>query len=168
MYMGSLNASRIGIKRIRAYTTDDPRRAKKKYVLPPSFPLPVVTNEIQIFCQEAVVWKRFTHPNVLPLLGVTVTPFQLISNWLSGGDLPDYLKKNPGANRLGLVRVPLLYLFHAHSRYQLSDVARGLSPLHSCNVIHGDLKGVCDCSTTRFTVVSTPGVAAKRPCGRLR
>ena len=27
---------------------------------------------------------------------------------------------------------------------QLSDVAKGLCYLHSCNVVHGDLKGVCD------------------------
>ena len=64
------------------------------------------TNEAQIFCQEAVMWKRLDHPNILPLLGITFTPFQLISNWMSGGDLPDYIKKNTGADRLELVRVP--------------------------------------------------------------
>src|ERR1700742_183357 len=67
-------------------------------VLPPSLPSPVITNEVQIFCQEAVVWKRMTHPNVLPLLGVTVTPFQLVSSWMSGGHLPDHLKNNPDAD----------------------------------------------------------------------
>ena len=36
----------------------------------------------------------------------------------------------------------LLRLPHAHSRQQLSDVAEGLLYLHSCNVVHGDLKGV--------------------------
>ena len=47
-------------------------------------------------------------------------------------------------------------LSHAHFWYQISDVARGLYHLHSCNVIHGDLKGVCGCSTSRFTIVLTP------------
>ena len=61
---------------------------------------------MQIFCQEAVVWKRLTHPNVLSLLGVTVSPLQLISDWMSGGDLPDYLKKNPDADRLESVGAP--------------------------------------------------------------
>jgi len=83
----------------------------QKYSLPPSPPpCPLSLTENQIFCQEAVVWKRLTHPNVLPLLGVTVTPFQLVSNWMSGGDLPDFLKKNPDADRLGLVRVPYVVL----------------------------------------------------------
>ena len=59
------------------------------------------------------MWKHLTHPNILPLLGVTVTPFQLISKWMSGGDLPDYLKKNSDADRLGLVGVtPVVLIQH--------------------------------------------------------
>ena len=52
------------------------------------------------------MWKRLTHPNIVPLLGVTITPFQLISNWMSGGDLPGYIEKNPNVDRLRLVGVP--------------------------------------------------------------
>ena len=48
-------------------------------------------------------------------------------------------------------------LFRAHSRYQLSDVVKGLCHLHSCNVIHGDLKGVCERCKSRFTTTLTPG-----------
>jgi hypothetical protein len=51
------------------------------------------------------VWKRLTHPNILPLLGITVAPLQLISDWMSAGDLPGYIKKNPGVDRLELVGV---------------------------------------------------------------
>jgi len=51
------------------------------------------------------MWKRLTHPNIVPLLGITVTPFQLISNWIPG-DLPKYVKKNSDVDRLGLVGVP--------------------------------------------------------------
>ncbi|KAF9643026.1 kinase-like protein [Thelephora ganbajun] len=79
----------------------------------------------KIFCQEAVMWKHLKHPNILPLLGVTMFPLQLISNWMPGGDLSGYVQKNSNADRLGF----------------LSDVAKGLHYLHSCNVIHGDLKG---------------------------
>ena len=49
------------------------------------------------------MWKYLTHPNILTLLGVTTTPFQLISTWMPGGTLPEYIKKNPNADRLGLV-----------------------------------------------------------------
>ena len=49
------------------------------------------------------MWKRLNHPNIVPLLGITVSPFQLVSDWMSGGDLPEYLEKHSDADRLGLV-----------------------------------------------------------------
>jgi len=49
------------------------------------------------------MWKQLTHRNVLPLLGITIAPLQLISSWMPGGDLPEYIRKNPEVNRLGLV-----------------------------------------------------------------
>ncbi|KAF9644320.1 kinase-like protein, partial [Thelephora ganbajun] len=107
VYQGTLEGEKVCIKRVRVYTQDGPQKSNKA------------------FCQEAVMWRRMIHPNVLPLLGITTAPFQLISNWIPGGDLPQYIKKHPDADRLGL----------------LSDIARGLCHLHSCNVIHGDLKG---------------------------
>jgi len=52
--------------------------------------------------------------------------------------------------------VPLqLCMPHTYSGCQLSDIAKGLHYLHSCNVIDGDLKGVCG-SKSNFTVVLTP------------
>ena len=47
--------------------------------------------------------KRLTHPNIVPLLGITPDPLQLISEWMPGGDLTDYIKKHSGADRVGLV-----------------------------------------------------------------
>ena len=49
----------------------------------------------------------------------------------------------------------LLCLPHAYSHSQLSDIAKGLCYLHSCNVIHGDLKGVRRCFKFRFTTLLT-------------
>ena len=49
------------------------------------------------------MWKHLKHPNIIPLLGVTINPFQLISEWMPSGDLPDYIGRNPSADRLGLV-----------------------------------------------------------------
>jgi len=55
------------------------------------------------------MWKRLTHPNIVPLLGITITPFQLISNWMPGGDLPEYIKRNSDTDQLGLVGAPPKY-----------------------------------------------------------
>ena len=111
---------------------------------------------LQKFCQEAVVWKRLTHPNVLPLLGVTINPFQLISSWMPGGDLPEYIKLNPDADRRRLVRLPPVVFILCSPRYQISDVANGLCYLHSCDVIHGVIAGVRERSKSCFTTMLTP------------
>ena len=52
------------------------------------------------------MWRRLVHPNIVPLLGVTSTPLQLISEWMTGGSLMEYIKKNPNTDRVVLVGVP--------------------------------------------------------------
>ena len=52
------------------------------------------------------MWKRLAHLNILPLLGITTTPLQLISNLMPGGDLPEYIENHSNADRLGLVGGP--------------------------------------------------------------
>ena len=68
----------------------------------------MTTNQTQNFCKEAVVWKNLDHPNILPLLGITVGPsqLQLVSKWVSGGNMGEYIKKHPDADRRRLVGVP--------------------------------------------------------------
>ena len=57
------------------------------------------------------MWKRLTHPNIIPLLGVTISPrLQLISDWMSGGELREYIGKHPDPDRRGLVGVPLVVI----------------------------------------------------------
>ena len=57
------------------------------------------------------MWKHLAHPNFVPLFGVvhspsvSYTPLQLISEWVPGGDLTEYIKKYPDTGRLDLVGV---------------------------------------------------------------
>lgn len=69
------------------------------------------------------MWKRLTHKNILSLLGVTVIPrFQLISDWMPGGTLPEYIKNHTDTDRLALVGASLV-VFIPH-RLPLSAVRR--------------------------------------------
>jgi len=52
-----------------------------------------------------VVWKNLSHPNVVPLLGVTIDPIQLVSGWMPDVDLTGYITNHPDADRLNLVGV---------------------------------------------------------------
>jgi len=54
----------------------------------------------------AAVWKNLAHPNIVPLLGVTTDPVQLVSGWMPDMDLTGYITNHPGTDRLSLVSVP--------------------------------------------------------------
>ncbi|KAF9644222.1 kinase-like protein, partial [Thelephora ganbajun] len=107
VYHGTLDGAKICVKRVRALEKGGPQKA------------------VKAMCREALIWKHLNHPNILPLLGVTVAPPQLISNLMPGGTLPQYIREHPDSDRLRL----------------LYDVANGLHYLHSRGVIHGGIKG---------------------------
>ena len=51
------------------------------------------------------MWKTLQHPNVLPLIGVTMSEarFAMVSDWMVNGDINRFVKAHPDANRLELV-----------------------------------------------------------------
>ena len=92
------------------------------------------------------MWKRLQHPNIVPFLGVPARapPFEIVYDWMENGSITQYVKKKPDVDRVGLVSrfVPTVTTLFECQISQLWDVADGIHYLHSCNVIHGDLKGV--------------------------
>ena len=89
----------------------------------PSVRSPFLTT-FQMFCKEAVVWKRLDHPNVVPFRGVTFEPLQLISEWMPGGELREYVKNNLDTNLISLVGGSPL----APARYLILLFSRLVSP----------------------------------------
>ncbi|KAF9653312.1 hypothetical protein BDM02DRAFT_3182854 [Thelephora ganbajun] len=83
-------------------------------------------------------------PNIVPLLGATTYPFQLISGWMPGSNLTEHITNHPDADRLGLVGASRVVVYEILAPHQLSGVAEGLNYFHSRNMIHGDLNGVLD------------------------
>ena len=61
------------------------------------------------FCREAVAWKHLQHPNILPLLGVTLAEqrFAMVSEWMENGNINEFTQENPNVNRTKLVRMLL-------------------------------------------------------------
>ena len=61
-----------------------------------------------------MTWKTLNHPNLLPLLGVTMTKNQLamVSEWISKGNIVEFAGAEPNVDRLGLVRSPPETLSH--------------------------------------------------------
>ena len=67
------------------------------------FSAPTRSRIPQTFRQVTVVWKHLIHANIVPLLGVTIDPPQLISDWMPGGDLTEYITNHPDTDRISLV-----------------------------------------------------------------
>ena len=59
-----------------------------------------------------MLWKHLSHPKIVPLLGVSIAPRQLISFWTPGSNLLDGIK-NLNPDKLGLVSVVPAILTHA-------------------------------------------------------
>ena len=69
--------------------------------------------------------------------------FWIITEWMPNGNVIEYARSNPEANRLRLVCLfaisPRIILFA--NNFWLSGVASGVAYLHELSVVHGDLKG---------------------------
>ncbi|KAG6327301.1 hypothetical protein ID866_11788 [Astraeus odoratus] len=96
--------------------------------------IPCFLPDVQIIKQvlrEAHVWSKLSHPNVLPLLGIT-TDFDktvsVVSQWMAAGNAHDYVQDKTVDPR------PLIV-----------DISRGLCYLHNhpnSPIVHSNLKGV--------------------------
>lgn len=106
---GIYSDQQVVIKALRVYKDDDVRKVRK------------------VFCEEAAMWKRISHPNIVPFLGVSKAPapLSMVSEWMPNGNVREYVVKNSETSRLQL----------------LLDISRGLSFLHSIKITHGDLRG---------------------------
>jgi hypothetical protein len=58
-----------------------------------------------------VAWKTFNHPNVLPLLGVTIgdSLYAITSEWIENGNINEFIKSNEDVDRFKLVRLRFCY-----------------------------------------------------------
>jgi serine/threonine protein kinase len=108
VWMSEYQGRKVAVKVLRVYSTSDldkitsvgdPRFSKSPYRRADDV---VVA---QRFCKEAVTWRSLRHPNVLPLLGVTMSGkvFAMVSEWMINGNINEFVKAHGDANRFELV-----------------------------------------------------------------
>ncbi|KAH7890159.1 kinase-like domain-containing protein, partial [Phlebopus sp. FC_14] len=84
---------------------------------------------LQRLIRELSVWHGLSHPNILPLYGITENfgpLYSMVCPWVASGTLTCYLKSYITMSQ----RIGLAY-----------DVAAGLRYLHSKEFVHGDISG---------------------------
>jgi serine/threonine protein kinase len=110
----------VAIKALKIYPGHDVEKVRKvsySRLLCVSVDQPC---HVQRFCEEVITWKALRHPNILPLLGATMTEarFVMISEWMVKGDINKFVKADASADRLDIVRFSfrvLTFAFHWQS-----------------------------------------------------
>ena len=104
----------VAVKVIRTYSNTNLQKVVGVSRLLTFFPR-LISNNVttQKFCKEVVTWQTLQHPNVLPLIGVTMTEtqFAMVSDWMANGNINEFTEKNPAADRRELVGVSLKCYF---------------------------------------------------------
>jgi len=109
VWKGKYNGREATAKALRISLTSDPQKIERR------------------FCREVVAWKALCHPNVLPLLGVVTAggQFIMVSEWMTKGNIKDFVKVNTNEDRLGLLRGAIMGLIYRHDQ----------------GIVHGNLRG---------------------------
>jgi serine/threonine protein kinase len=107
---GTYQGRPVAIKVVRVYITSDMDDILSVSLCSTYTATPVRMDGLQRFCREGVAWKYLRHPNILPLLGVTVSEhrFAMVSEWMENGNIVQFVGKDKHVNRTELVRCPLI------------------------------------------------------------
>jgi len=168
IYEGTLNGSKVHVKQTRTYSTySDEDMWRVQMVRYPFFPFPLsALKRAPKSYQEAIMWKHARHPNIVPFLGITNTPFQLVSNWMPGGNLVGYIKENPGADRLDLVGFPLMCDANVSHPASYSESLRLCITSTPATSLTGTLKG--HVKSEKYYRNPLTNILAKHSCRRCR
>ena len=107
VYSGTYLGFPVAIKFLRTYKWNSDRAFKVRTIILMHHLYPPSTQQL---CREVVGWKHLSHPNVLPLLGVSMFAdphcFLILTEWMPNGNVIQYARSNPWVNRLQLVSSP--------------------------------------------------------------
>jgi serine/threonine protein kinase len=72
-----------------------------------------LTDELQAYLSEVIVWTCLRHPNIVPFVGVPNTgdftrDVILVSEWMGEGTITSYLRQRPDEHRGKFVRTDFL------------------------------------------------------------
>jgi len=109
VWEGTYGNKKVLINCLRAPLNDGQtlKKVRSRNGTPLSRPLRNTYWALQSFSKEAVIWRRLRHPNIIPFIGVTTDPLQIISEWTPNRTLTESVQANPGMNRISLVSLSM-------------------------------------------------------------
>ena len=99
---------------------------------------------------EFYVMSRLHHPNIIQLFGYTTSPFRLVMEYMSNGNIQEYMDRSfwvPQRTKLRFLRDVARGLFYLHKRKPSYVIHRDLKPTNLLLSQHLELKisdfGIC-------------------------
>lgn len=110
IYRGNSDKGPVALKLLNAH----PNKSHKSLEVLGCFETPLLASTMhahfiifsQRFKRESELWKRQSHTNILPFLGIHEDPrgnLYMVSPWQDHGSLNDFLREYPEENRVKLV-----------------------------------------------------------------
>jgi len=102
VWEGEYQGHQVAVKVPRVYSASDFDKTTKVFHHQKSAEsTSELTAIVQMFCREVMMWKSLHHPNVLPLLGVTVNDghFAMVSEWMTNGNVNEFVEAHRNVNR---------------------------------------------------------------------
>jgi len=156
VYEGTLGRSRVCVKRVRVYTRDGPEKTAEACFCCRHFScLLPLTKLIDLLPRgrDVETLDTFKHRAAAGYYYHFIPAHFELDAWRKlAGVHREALQRRPTSTRKCPSRCAYPMLTPL---YQLSDIAKGLCYLHSCGVIHGDLKGVRGSTVSCFTTTLT-------------
>jgi serine/threonine protein kinase len=107
VYKGRSRTTEVAVKVIRQHANNHEAVRKVRASSIPTHNHP--QHSPQSFRNEAVIWRHLRHPNIVPFLGISdLFPICIVSEWMSGGTISEFLLAHPNLNRSKHVRAPTL------------------------------------------------------------
>ena len=106
VYEATLNGHLVAIKTLKVSTTTDSKKAHRVSGLASkTLESSLMLLDPKLLVKEVVGWKWLQHENILPFIGVTLTPqlFSIVSERMENGNVTDFIKAHPDHNRVHLV-----------------------------------------------------------------
>lgn len=114
MWKGNHQGREVAVKVLKIYSDTDLKKVSlvgRHYGVANAFLGKLTVTLLQRFCKEVMTWKVLDHPNVMPLMGVTMDArqFAMVSEWMVNGNINKYIVAHSEANRFELVRFQFLH-----------------------------------------------------------
>lgn len=109
VWKGRYEGQKVAVKVLKLYEQSD----VKKHLKASSsrqYCFCVLMGILQKVCYETLIWRQLCHINVLPFLclyhvGSRRARIGLVSPWMENGNIQQYLRQTPDADRVSLVRM---------------------------------------------------------------